>query len=196
MAMRLVRSMRNSSALQLAPSIAPSPCSTSTLPRATLWSPLTARRIVDLREPDRHTSTQISPFSIVRLTPAAPSTAPVAAMISSRVLPASISASASRMRLPNTMSRFSKMTAGISGARLSLGTTADPVEHDRQQHDRHSSLEAHRNIDLAESAHDRRAEALGADQSRDDDHGKAQHDALRDARHNGRQRIGHFDLPE
>ena len=46
-------------------------------PRATLLRPLTARSSVDLPEPDRPISTQISPCSTVRLTPAAPSTAPV-----------------------------------------------------------------------------------------------------------------------
>ena len=45
---------------------------------STLLRPLTARRMVDLPEPDRPISTQISPGSTARLTSAAPSTTPVA----------------------------------------------------------------------------------------------------------------------
>jgi hypothetical protein len=51
-------------------------------PRDTLFSRLTARSKVDLPEPDRPISTQISPRRTVRLTPAAPSTEPVSARIS------------------------------------------------------------------------------------------------------------------
>ena len=59
-----------------------------------------------------------------------------------------------------------------------------------------AGLDAHRNVDRAERAHDRRAEARRADQRRDDHHRQAQHDALRDAGHDRRQRIGQFDLPQ
>ena len=113
MAMRLVRSIRKSSALQWATSIVPPSWLTRTLPRATLFSPLTARRMVDLPDPDRPMSTQISPGSIARSTPAAPRTTPVALRISSRVAPLSTSASASACRSPNTMSILSKTTADI-----------------------------------------------------------------------------------
>ena len=56
-----------------------SPSLTSTCPRATLLSPLTARSSVDLPEPDRPISTEISPSLTVRLASGAPSTAPVLA---------------------------------------------------------------------------------------------------------------------
>ena len=113
MAMRLVRSILRSSALQCATSIAPSPLRTRTLPRATLLRPLTARRIVDLPEPDRPMSTQISLGSIERLMPAAPRTTPVDLRMSSRVAPLSIIASASACLSPNTMSTLSKTTADM-----------------------------------------------------------------------------------
>ena len=51
-----------SSASQVATSTTPPPCATSTSPRATLLSPLTARSSVDLPEPERPISTQISPL--------------------------------------------------------------------------------------------------------------------------------------
>jgi hypothetical protein len=58
------------------------------LPRATLLRPLTARSSVDLPEPDKPISTEISPSLTVRLAPAAPSTAPVLARMSAREAPA------------------------------------------------------------------------------------------------------------
>ena len=62
MAMRLVRSIAQFvRRCSVATSIVRPSCSTRTLPRATLLRPLTARRIVDLPEPDRPISTQISP---------------------------------------------------------------------------------------------------------------------------------------
>src|SRR5271170_8099659 len=173
-----------------------SPCRTSNRPRATLLSPFTARRIVDLPEPERPISTQISPGSIAKLTPAAPSTTLVAFNISSRLRPWSISASASFWRAPNTMSMFSKTTADISGVRLSLGTAADAIQNDRQQHDRKPGLDSHRNVDGAERTNDRRPQTRRAHQRGDDDHGEAQHDALRDPGHDGRQRERKLDLPE
>ena len=42
----------------------------------------------------------------------------------------------------------------------------------------------------------RRAESRRADEGGDDDHGQAQHDALRDAGHDGRHGIRQFDLPQ
>src|ERR1700733_9662037 len=134
--------------------IAPSPLRTRTLPRATLLRPLTARKIVDLPDPDKPISTQISLGSIERVTPAAPRTTPVVLRMSSRVAPLSMSASASACLSPNTMSTLSKTTADILRASFSLGVAEDAIEHDRQEHDRHAGLDSHWNIDGPERAHD------------------------------------------
>src|ERR1700728_4995607 len=133
--------------------MAPSPVRTRTLPRATLLRPLTARRIVDLPDPDSPIRTQISLGSMERLTPAAPRTTPVAFRISSRVDPRSTIESASACLSPNTMSTFSKTTADILHASFSLGVSEDAIEHDRQENDRHASLDAHGNVDGSERAH-------------------------------------------
>src|SRR3984957_14778600 len=196
MAMRLVRSIRSSSALQCATSMAPSPWRTSTLPRATLLRPLTARRIVDLPDPDRPIRTQISLGSMERGTPAAPRTTPGDLRISSRVAPRSTIESASACLSPNTMSTLSKTTADILRASFSLGITEDAIKHDRQENDRHASLDAHGNVDGSERAHPGDAEPRCANERRDDDHRQAQHDALGDAGHDRRQRVRQFHLPE
>src|SRR5882757_7617828 len=173
MAMRLVRSILSSSALQWATSMAPAPLRTRTLPRATLLRPLTARRIVDLPEPDRPISTQISLGPIERLTPAAPRTTPVDLRMSSRVAPRSIIARAWACLSPNTMSTLSKTTADISGASSSLRVAEDTIEHDRQEDDRHACLDAHRNVDCSQCAHHRYAESRRAYEGGDDDHRQA-----------------------
>src|SRR5271154_3240960 len=196
MAMRLVRSILSSLALQWATSIAPSPLRTKTLPRATLLRPLTARRIVDLPDPDSPINTQISLGSIERLTPAAPRTTPVDLRISSRVAPRSTIESASACLSPNTMSTSSKTTADISRASFSLGVAEDAIEHDRQEHDRHASLDAQRNVDRSQRAHHRHAEPRRANESGDDHHRQAQHDALGDAGHDRRQRVRQFHFPQ
>src|SRR5580704_4208203 len=196
MAMRLVRSIRSSSVLQWATSIAPSPWRTSTLPRATLLRPLTARRIVDLPDPERPIRTQISLGSMERVTPAAPRTTPVDLRISSRVAPRSTIESASACLSPNTMSTLSKTTADILRASFSLGVAEDAIKHDRQEYDRHASLDAHRNVDGSERAHHRHAKPRRANESGDDHHRQAQHDALGDAGHDRGQRVGQLHLPQ
>src|SRR5215204_240595 len=129
-----------------------------TCPRATLLRPLTARRMVDLPDPDSPMSTQISPVSMARSMPAAPSTAPVWARISSRDLPWSMRASAFGALAPKTMSRFLNSTAGVlppmSVARPALRALADAIEHDREEHDGEAGLETHRDVHLVERAHD------------------------------------------
>src|ERR1700722_11963974 len=196
MAMRLVRSIRSSAALQCAAAMAPSPWRTSTLPRATLLRPLTARRIVDLPDPDRPIRTQISLGSMERVTPAAPRTTPVDLRISSRVAPRSTIERASACLCPNTMSTSSKTTADILRASSSLGVAEDAIEHDRQKHDRHASLDAHWNVDGSERAHHRHAKPRRANESRDDDHRQAQHDALGHAGHDRGQRVWQFHFPQ
>src|ERR1700733_8992191 len=140
--------------------------------------------------------TQISLGSMERLTPAAPRTTPVDLRISSRVAPRSTIESASACLSPNTMSTLSKTTADILRASFSLGVAEDAIKHDRQEHDRHAGLDAHRNIDRSQSAHHRHAEPRRADQRGDDDHRETQHDALGDAGHDGWQRVGQFHLPK
>src|ERR1700761_2900776 len=127
--------------------MAPSPWRTSTLPRATLLRPLTARRIVDFPDPESPMRTQISLGSIERLTPAAPRTTPVDLRISSRVAPRSTIESASACLSPNTMSPLSNTPADILRASSSLWVAEDAIEHDRQEHDRHAGLDAHRDVD-------------------------------------------------
>src|ERR1700723_2783511 len=163
--------------------MAPSPWRTSTLPRATLLRPLTARRIVDLPDPERPIRTQISLGSMERVTPAAPRTTPVDLRISSRVAPRSTIESASACLSPNTMSTLSKTTADILRASFSLGVAEDAVEHDRQKDDRYACLDAHWNFDGSAPPHPRHAESRRANERRYDDHRQAQHDALGDAGH-------------
>ena len=62
-------------ASQRVTSIGAPSCSTRTVPRATSLSRLTARSTVDLPEPERPISTQISPRSTARLMSTAPGTA-------------------------------------------------------------------------------------------------------------------------
>src|ERR1700678_1538004 len=190
MAMRLVRSILSAWGLQWATPIAPWPLPTRTSPRATLLRPLTARRIVDLPDPESPIRTQISLGSMERLTPAAPRTTPAALRISSRGAPRSTIERASACLSPNTMSTFSKTTADILRASFSLGVTEDAIEHDRQKHDRHASLDAHRDVDRSQRAHHGHPEARCANERSDDNHRQAQHDALGDAGHDGRERIG------
>src|SRR6202044_2531452 len=121
------------SALQCATSMAPSPWRTSTLPRATLLRPLTARRIVDLPAPDRPIRTQISLGQRERVPPAAPRTTPVDLRIPSGVAPRSTIESASACLSPNTMSTSSKTTADILRASFSLGVSQDEIAHDAQE---------------------------------------------------------------
>src|SRR3984957_9775224 len=137
------------------------------MPRGTLLRQLTARRIVDLPDPDRPIRTQISLGSMESVTPAAPRTTPVDLRISSRVAPRSTIESASACLSPNTMSTFSKTTADILRASSSLGVAEDAIEHDRQKHDRHASLDAHWNVDCPERAHHGHPEPRRANQSRD-----------------------------
>src|SRR5271154_4456559 len=122
-----------------------------------------------------------------RLTPAAPRTTPVDLRISSRVAPRSTIESASACLSPNTMSTLSKTTADILRASFSLGVAEDAIEHDRQKHDRHAGLNAHWDIARPERAHPRHAEPRRANERGDDNHRQAQHDALGDAGHDGRQ---------
>src|ERR1700678_2924167 len=170
MAMRLVRSILSAWGLQWATPIAPWPLPTRTSPRATLLRPLTARRIVDLPDPDSPIRTQISLGSMERLTPAAPRTTPVALRISSRVAPRSTIESASACLSPNTMSTFSKTTADILRASFSLGVSEDAIEHDRQEYDRHASLDAHWDVDRSQRAYDWNAKPLCANERGADDH--------------------------
>ena len=53
-----------------------------------------------------------------------------------------------------------------------------------------------RDVDRVQRPHHRHAEPVGADQRGDDHHRQAEHDALGDAGHDGRQRVGQLDLPE
>src|SRR3984957_20218293 len=175
--------------------MAPSPWRTSTLPRATLLRPLTARRIVDLPDPDNPISTQISLGSMESVTPAAPRTTPVDLRISSRVAPRSTMESASACLSPNTMSTLSKTTADILRASFSLGVAEDAIKHDRQEHDRHAGLDAHGNVDGSERAYHRHAEPRCANESGDDNHRQAQHDALGHAGHDRGQRVRQFHFP-
>jgi hypothetical protein len=62
MAMRLVRIIFSSAGVQEAMSICLPSCSTNSLPRLTVLRPLMQRSRLDLPEPDRPISTQISPF--------------------------------------------------------------------------------------------------------------------------------------
>src|SRR6202034_1989962 len=154
--------------------MAPSPWRTNTLPRATLLRPLTARRIVDLPDPERPIRTQISLGSIESVTPAAPRTTPVAFRISSRVAPRSTIESASACLSPNTISTLSNTTADILRASFSLCVAEDASEHNRQEQDRYASLDAHSIVNGSERPHHRHAEPRRADESRDDDHRQAQ----------------------
>ena len=76
------------------------------------------------------------------------------------------------------------------------GRLQDPVEDDRQDDDRQPRLEAHGDVDRVQRPHHRLAEAVRADERRDHHHGQAEQDALRDAGHDGRQRVGQLDLPQ
>src|ERR1700733_5936064 len=176
--------------------MAPSPWRTSTLPRATLLRPLTARRIVDLPDPERPIRTQISLGSMERVTPAAPRTTPVDLRISSRVAPRSTIERASACLSPNTMSTLSKTTADILRASFSLGVAEDAIKHDRQEHARNATPDAHWNVDGSERAPPRHAKPRRANESRDDDHRQAQHDALGHAGHDRGQRVRQFHLPQ
>ncbi|MNG03543.1 hypothetical protein D3C84_866290 [compost metagenome] len=87
MAMRLVRIIFSSAGVQEAISICRPSCSTNSLPRLTVLRPLMQRSRLDLPEPDRPISTQISPFSISRLAFSTPTISPVFFRISLRVMP-------------------------------------------------------------------------------------------------------------
>ena len=79
MAMRCVRIVLSAAAEQLAMSISSPWCSTSRRPRLTVFRPLMQRSRLDLPEPDKPISTQISPRSIVRLAFCTPTVTPVCA---------------------------------------------------------------------------------------------------------------------
>jgi hypothetical protein len=78
--------------------------------------PLTARSSVDLPEPDRPISTEISPAPTARVAPAQPTTTPVLSWISARPAPASSIDRAFALSLPNRMSTFVNSTATLIGA--------------------------------------------------------------------------------
>ena len=108
MAMRLVRIIFSSAGVQWAISMCLPSCSTNSLPRLTVLRPLMQRSRLDLPEPDRPISTQISPLLISRLAFSTPTTRPVCLRICSRVWPLSSSARASRGLLEKMTSTSSK----------------------------------------------------------------------------------------
>ena len=73
---------------------------------------------------------------------------------------------------------------------------AHAVEDDGEDDDGEAGFEAERDVDRVQRAHDGLAEAVGADQRRDDHHGEAQHDALGEAGHDGREGGRQLDLPQ
>ena len=120
--------------------------STRTSPRATLLRPLTARSSVDLPEPDRPISTQISPAldgeadagDAEHLRRSRPGSRRGSCPGRSAAAPSAASS-------PKTMSTLSKSTAGIGSAPrpAALGLLADAVEHDREDTMARPGLEAH-----------------------------------------------------
>ncbi len=109
MAMRLVRIIFSSAALQLAMLICEPSCSTNREPRLTVLRPLIQRNRLDLPEPDRPIRTQISPFSMSRLAFSTPTICPVFLRIWSRVRPSSSSLRASRGSLEKMTSTLSNL---------------------------------------------------------------------------------------
>ncbi|MNZ81625.1 hypothetical protein D3C78_1003010 [compost metagenome] len=87
MAIRLVRIIFSSAGVQWAMSICEPSCSTNNLPRLTVLRPLMQRSRLDLPDPDRPISTQISPLLISRLAFSTPTTNPVFFRICSRERP-------------------------------------------------------------------------------------------------------------
>jgi hypothetical protein len=79
-------------------------------PRATGFSPFTARSSVDLPDPDRPIRTRISPSSTSSVQSWTPRTWVVAAWISSRVAPSSAMSSARAGAGPNMMQTSLKRT--------------------------------------------------------------------------------------
>ena len=104
MAMRSVRMRRRVAASQPAMSSGASPSRTRTSPRVTLQRPFTARSRVDLPEPDRPISTQISPLCTASDAPATPITEPVASWMPCRSAPPSSICRAAGTSPPNRMS--------------------------------------------------------------------------------------------
>src|SRR5690606_27918751 len=124
---------------------------------------------VDLPEPDRPISTQISPSLMVRLAPLTPITCPVASRISERSLPASSSGRALAGCSPKTMSTLSKVTTSravvmSAPSRAAFATPHHPVENDGEHDDRQASLEAAADVHRVERPHHRLAQAIRTDQ--------------------------------
>ncbi|MCY1447356.1 hypothetical protein D9M71_639730 [compost metagenome] len=108
MAMRLVRIIFSSAGVQEAMLICEPSCSTNSLPRLTVFKPLMQRSKLDLPEPDKPISTQISPLLMSRLAFSTPTTRPVFFRICSRVRPWSSRLRASRGCLEKITSTSSK----------------------------------------------------------------------------------------
>ncbi|MNI44216.1 hypothetical protein D3C73_985820 [compost metagenome] len=87
MAIRLVRIIFSSAGVHEAMLICLPSCSTNSLPRLTVLRPLMQRSRLDLPDPDKPISTQISPFSTSRLAFSTPTICPVFFRISLRVKP-------------------------------------------------------------------------------------------------------------
>jgi len=130
---RLVRSMRNSSGPQVATSIVRALVRDQHLAARHFVEPLTARRIVDLPEPrEAHQHADLTRLDSARSMPAAPSTEPVAAKISSRRFSLIIIAKRVARAPPEDDVDLSKATAP-SRPRLALRAAADAVEHNGEQ---------------------------------------------------------------
>src|SRR5688572_5797879 len=201
MEMRLRRRRRSVSGSQLATSTCWLPSCTITLPRVTVFSPLTQRSSDDFPEPDRPISTRISP-SLTKTEASWTATRQlVLSRIASRPSPLSRSATACGARWPKTTSTFSKRMALLSGMVPLLYLAAGAllqhaIQNDRDDDDGEPGLDPERHIDRIEGAYDRLAKTAGPDQRRDDDHRHREHDALVDARHDRRQRRRQLDLQQ
>ena len=149
MATRVVRKRRRVVASQRVRStVSPLRSRTSTEPRLAWFSPFKQRNSVDLPEPDKPISTEISPSATARLQSAAPRTAPVASRISWRFLPASSRPSAAAGSLPNTTStcRNSAMGGALDrGSSMGFGF-AEAVKDDGHDHDGQTGFKAVGNI--------------------------------------------------
>src|SRR3990172_8428496 len=150
----------------------PSSSLTKISPRVTLLSPFTPRSSVDLPDPDRPISTQISPTSMPREAPATPTTLPVCFKMVGRSAPSSRSLSARSGALPKIMSTLWNSTTFMAGSSLrnGAGTLAHAIQHDGNNDDRQTSFKALSDVHRVQRTHDRLTQAVGTDQCSYNDH--------------------------
>ena len=189
------RSRRKVAWSQVTTSTVLSPSLTSTWPRDTTFSRLTARSNVDLPEPDRPISTEISPS--LHGQAGAGAAQHIAGLLED--LRAGGAGVDHRQRSGLVGAEDDIDVLEIDGDGHFLPPTAMrviAVEHDGEHDDGQARLKPEVDAARAERPVDFSAEAAGADQRREHHHRQRQHDALGETRHDGGQRRGQFHLPQ